>query len=171
MEAKRNRDGFASVWKKKTTHHLTVCAEPLFQTEVESGKRTGGTNTSRFSSSTGAAATRAMREMIEKIVVVNFIVNQPANFEAVEGKALGGDRRVEKYVGIVQCLYSDEERTIMHRIMHCTTVTRVTSSSKSLPPSSKNVLDLLILIAPSTCIAHHSIFSSGICLNCVWDLL
>ena len=45
----------------------------------------------------------------------------------------------------------------------------VTGSSKSLPPSSKNVLDLLIRIAPSTCIAHHSIFSSRICLNCVWE--
>lgn len=61
--------------KKKQTHHLTVCSEPHFQTEVESGKRTGGTNTSRFSSSTGAVATREMKEMIEKIMVVNFIAN------------------------------------------------------------------------------------------------
>jgi hypothetical protein len=75
MEATR-KNGFASAWKdKKTTHHLTVCSEPHLQTEVESGKRTGGTNTSRFSSSTGAVATREMKEMIEKIVVVNFIVN------------------------------------------------------------------------------------------------
>ena len=50
-------------------------------------------------------------------------------------------------------------------------LSRVTNASNTLPPSCKNVLDLLILIAPSTCIAHHSIFSSGICLNCVWDLL
>jgi len=39
--------------------------------------RTGGTNTSRFSSSIGAVATREMREMIENIV--NFIVTQPVN--------------------------------------------------------------------------------------------
>jgi hypothetical protein len=104
-----------------------------------------------------------MKEMIEKIVVVNFIVNQPANFEVVEGKMLGATvgREICRHV---QCLYSDEERTIMHSL-HAT----VTGSSKSLPPSSKNVLDLLIRIAPSTCIAHHSIFSSWICLNCVWD--
>ena len=63
----------------KTTHHLTVCSEPHFQIEVESGKRTGGTNTSRLSSSTGAVATREMKEMIEKNVEVNFMVNQPAN--------------------------------------------------------------------------------------------
>lgn len=79
--------------EEKTTHHLTVCFEPRFQTEVESGRRTGGTNTSRFSSSTGAVATKEMREMIEKIVVVNFIVNQPVNFEAVEGKVLGASDR------------------------------------------------------------------------------
>jgi hypothetical protein len=97
-----------------TTHHLTVCSEPHFQTEVESGKITGGTNTSRFSSSTGAVATREIKEMIEKIVVVNFIVNQPANLEVVEGKVLRGDRWVKKYCRHVQCLYSDEERTIMH---------------------------------------------------------
>ena len=75
--------------EEKTTHHLTVCSEPHYQTDLEFGKRTGGTNTSRFSSSTGAVATREMREMIEKIVVVNFIVNQPASFEVVEGKVLG----------------------------------------------------------------------------------
>ena len=87
MEATRKRIRIR-LEVKKTTHHLTVCSEPHFQTEVESGKRTGGTNTSRFSSSTGAVATREMKEMIEKIVVVNFIVNQPANFEVVEGKTL-----------------------------------------------------------------------------------
>lgn len=68
-------NGFASAWKKETTHHLTICSEPHFQTEVESGRRTGGTNTSRFSSSTGAVATREKRETIVKKMVVNFIVN------------------------------------------------------------------------------------------------
>ena len=45
----------------------------------------------------------------------------------------------------------------------------MTRSSSISPPSSENVLDLLIRIAPSTCITHHSIFSSRIHLNCVWD--
>jgi hypothetical protein len=88
-EATRKRIRIRLEEKKKTTHHLTICSEPHLQTEVESGKITGGTNTSRFSSSTGAVATREIREMIEKIVVVNFIVNQTANFEVVEGKVLG----------------------------------------------------------------------------------
>ena len=61
--------------EERTTHHLTICSEPHFQTEVESGRRTGGTNTSRFSTSTGAVATREKREMIVKKMVVNFIVN------------------------------------------------------------------------------------------------
>ena len=60
--------------KKEKTRHLTICFEPDFQTDFESGKRIGGTNTSRFSSSTGAVATKEMREMIEKIVEVNFIL-------------------------------------------------------------------------------------------------
>ena len=87
MEATRKRIRIRP--EEKTTHHLTVCSEPHLQTEFESGKRTGGTNTSRFSSSTGAVATREMRETIEKIVVINFITNQPANSEVVEGKVLG----------------------------------------------------------------------------------
>lgn len=76
MEATKKK-GFASA----KTHHLTICSEPHFQTEVEFGRRTGGTNTSSFSSSTGAVATREMKEMIEKIVEVNFIVNQSAKLK------------------------------------------------------------------------------------------
>ena len=87
LEWKQQEKGFASAWKKKQcTYHLTVCSEPHFQTEFESGKRTAGTNTSRSSSPTGAVATREMREtIIEKIVVVNFIVNLSQQiFEVVE---------------------------------------------------------------------------------------
>lgn len=73
-EADCDNLGFASALQENQTHHLTVCSEPHFQTEAEFGKRTGGTNTSRLSSSIGAVATREIREMIEKIVVVNFIV-------------------------------------------------------------------------------------------------
>ena len=75
VKRKQQENGFASAWKKATTHHLTICSEPHFQIEVESGKSTGGTNTSRFSTSTGAVATREKREMIVKKMVVNFIVN------------------------------------------------------------------------------------------------
>jgi hypothetical protein len=74
MEATRKRIRIRLEEEKKT-HHLTICSEPDFQTEVESGKRTGGTNTSRFSRSTGAVATREKRETIEKNMVINFIVN------------------------------------------------------------------------------------------------
>jgi hypothetical protein len=61
--------------EKKKTHHVTFCIEQRSQTDVEFGKRTGGTNTSRFWSSTGAVATREKRDTIENNVVVNFIVN------------------------------------------------------------------------------------------------
>lgn len=83
VKRKQQENGFASAWKKATTHHLTICSVPHFQTEVESGKSTGGTNTSRFSSSksTGAVATREKRETIVKNVVVNFIVNYPVKLK------------------------------------------------------------------------------------------
>jgi hypothetical protein len=78
LSTTRNRDSHPRLGRENN-HHLTICSESHFQTEVESGKITGGTNTSRLSSSIGAVATR---EMIEKIMVVNnfMIVNQPVKF-------------------------------------------------------------------------------------------